>query len=176
MVSPRVVPLTQVVREGGIDHIEVWQGSQAHLVEHTSSTDVCSPYPNEAPRPTGAPALNVAVLWKSMEPFPEAVRPAIYSYYSPDTTAGGRGVLVETQQGAVYNSGPGPLQAPCYAAAKVDSLLRGATGRTSTSPIPIVKSGTGGSAIVAPLLAVGLALGFLVAWRRLKSRRSQAAG
>ena len=68
------------------------------------------------------------VRFTGIDPFPEAVRPAEYLYYSADATASGRGVLVPLTGIAIFNSGSQAGDA-FFPAAELDRLLQEAALR-----------------------------------------------
>lgn len=79
--------------------------------------------------------LRVAIWRKGVDPFPEAVRPSEYLYYSADATASGRGVLVPVKEGAVYNGTLGK-GSPFYPVPELDRLLREAASGEPEASLP----------------------------------------
>jgi hypothetical protein len=181
VVEVRSVPLLQAGRNfGGTDRIEVWKGSGDHQVLRPTSNLVCAYESGQgietAQQPLATEALNVAVWPTGVEPFPAAVRPSEYKYYPAESTASGRGILVEVQPGAVYNGFSAGVQPPCYAdpalaallqnAARAIGLSRGAPGAAAapvSSPDPAKTFGV--------VLAGGMSFLILVAGCELLRRR-----
>ena len=127
ILEARVVPLSEAQRDIRIDRMEVWNASGARQV-------LALPLPDAlyAEGSAGAPIepfagtpLNVEVWYKGVDPFPEAIKPATYLYYSGDASESGLGVLVPIEAAVVHNGTLGRPESPTfYAAPELDYLLR----------------------------------------------------
>lgn len=130
IVETRVVPLLQAQHNdvGDVTRVEVWRdGDEPQAISPALFDGNCAPGAGcAAPRPlepfSGDP-LVVEEQYGGTDPFPEAVRPARYLYYPGDASGAGRGVLVQTQVGAVLNGTFGDLLPPFYAAPELDRVL-----------------------------------------------------
>ena len=145
VIEPHKVPLLEAVRDYGLDRVEVWKDGTLRSVLRDiedvacpSSTrpDCTSANPVE---PFVGQSLVVEVWQMGIEPFPDAVRPDRYLYYSADSSSLRRGVLVQTEAGAVYNGGGGQLQPPFHPEPEFDRLLQNAAQASTSSG-----SGVGG--------------------------------
>lgn len=170
------VPLLEAVRDYGLDRVEVWKDGALRAVlrdiedvgcPNPTGPDCVSASPVE---PFAGQSLIVEVWPRGIEPFPEAVRPDRYLYYPADSSSLRRGVLVQTEAGAVYNGGGGQLQPPFYPAVELDRLLQDAAQASTSSG-----SGVGVWRVVLAA-AVALALMMITATAVLvRLRRQQDA-
>jgi DNA-binding CsgD family transcriptional regulator len=136
----RIIPLLDADMTMRIDHVTVSDGTQDVSVDGVDpdrtdcapGVDVCDH--EAATLPANAQPLTLTVSRRGVDPFPEAQRPAEYSYYPP-ATAGARGVLVQTKAGAIWNATSGrDGGTPYYASAATDDALRAAVRQLAGQP------------------------------------------
>jgi hypothetical protein len=174
IVETRVVPLLQAQHNdvGDVAHVEVRRdGGGPQEISAALFDGNCVPAAGcAAPLPvepfSGDP-LVVEEQYGGIDPFPEAVRPARYLYYRGDASGSGRGVLVQTQVGAVLNGTFGDAVPPFYPAPALDRVLRD----IATSPSAAVQSRPSSRkafeiAAVSAIAFVALLLAASVATRR----------
>ena len=111
---------------------------------------------------------NVKIWPRGVDPFPEAVRPAELTYYPDDATRSGRGVLVQTRGGAEFSGTFGGAQAPYYADATVDALLRDAARQLDAPP---ARNYSKAFAVGAPAVALGVLAISWTSWDAERKRR-----
>lgn len=129
VLESRSVPVADAQRDIEIDRIEVWREGQSHQVLAPPSGDQLM---TEAPDPSielEAVPLHVAIWYRGVDPFPEAVRPAAYLYYPADTFGLGRDVLIQTEAARVHNGHLGRAGVSFYPEPDLNRLLRDAAGR-----------------------------------------------
>lgn len=132
ILETRLVPLKEAQRDIQVDRIEVWKegrlpqtlpGLSPYMTEDPGASQPVPPF-------TGEP-LTLQVWYAGVDPFPEAVRPAVYRYYPTDGGGSQRGVLVLLEPGAVANGTLGNANTPpTFASAELDELL-GEAGLTT---------------------------------------------
>ena len=135
----RIMPLLDADMTMRIDHVTLSDGAHDVSVRGVDLNSIdCPPNvhvcdPGAAPLPANNP-LALAVSRLGIDPFPEAERPAEYSYFPPDT-AGARGILVQTTTGAIWNGTLGrDGGTPYYASAATDDALRAAVRQLADQP------------------------------------------
>ncbi|MDP9236566.1 MAG: hypothetical protein M3P30_04055 [Chloroflexota bacterium] len=141
IVETRVVPFLRAQHNdvGDVARVEVWRdGGESQQISADLFDGNCIPSAGcAAPRPlepfSGDP-LVVEEQFGGIDPFPDAVRPARYLYYPGDSSGTGRGVLVQTQVGAVLNGTFGDITPPFYAAEALDRVLRDIEASPSAAP------------------------------------------
>lgn len=112
--------IERVLLSDGARDISV-QGVDPDSIDCPPGVDVCGP--ETAPLPATGRPLTLTVSRHGIDPFPEAERAAAYAYYPPGT-AGGRGILVQTKAGWIWNATLGRDGGdPFYASAATDAAL-----------------------------------------------------
>ncbi len=123
--------ISQVTLSDGTHDVSV-PGVDPDRTDCAPGVDVCDP--EAAALPTNGHPLTLTVSRRGVDPFPEAQRPAEYSYYPP-AAAGARGILVQTKMGAIWNATLGRDGGPpYYAAAATDATLRTAAQELARQP------------------------------------------
>lgn len=109
-----------------IDHINVSRVGEAARVFRDLPQDAFQPDDSQRPlEPFSGDPQSVEVWFQGIDPFPEAVRPSKYMYYSADATQSQHGVLVPVEPASVYNGTLGRSnEPPFFASAVLDGLLR----------------------------------------------------
>ncbi len=148
ILETRLVLVAEAQREFGlVEQIEVWREGESRR-EFSSATlevlgislrwtELTGPPIDENQtgplEPFAGEPLSVEVKFRGIDPFPEAVRPSEYRYYTEDASASGRGVLVPLTGVAIHNGG-WAAGAPFFPTAELDRLLReGASGDAGPS-------------------------------------------
>jgi hypothetical protein len=67
--------------------------------------------------------LTIALWSKGYDPFPEAVKPTVYTYYPSDASGRGRGVLVQAESAGTGNASLGGFESPVYATTEIDRQI-----------------------------------------------------
>lgn len=122
-------------------------GVDPDSIDCPTGVDVCRP--DAAALPADGHPLTLTVSRRGVDPFPEAQRPAEYSYYPPGA-AGARGILVQTKMGEIWNATLGRDGGePYYASAATDAALRSAVRQLAGQPPEAQATLTPRTALVA---------------------------
>lgn len=166
ITQARAVPVLEAIQyEVGYERAEVTRdGRDLGRISADQFMEICEGCGSAQPmEPFSGESVSIAVWPKGSDPFPEAVKPIIYTYYTTDASRSGRGVLVTVASGGTGNVSLGGFQSPVYATKEIDreiaSLVSTDQGRDDG-----VRSASA-TAAVAMTLAVLLGASVLVAKR-----------
>jgi hypothetical protein len=123
--------ISQVTLSDGTHDVSVL-GVDPDSIDCPTGIEVCSP--EAAALPTNGHPLTLTVSRRGVDPFPEAQRPAEYSYYPPGV-ASARGILVPTKMAEIWNATLGRDGGPpYYASAATDDAFRAAVRQLAGQP------------------------------------------
>jgi hypothetical protein len=170
-----LVPLDRAQLSFGIDHYEVSRpGGSPVAVDPPAESDPSiqcadASCTRTAPQgPFAGPSLQVEMWPLAVDPFPEAVRAAEFTYYAHDAQGSERGVLVMTQPGYELN-GTNGAEEPYFATPALDAALKDQLNRIDRPASSHRLARTLGAGIPAVLFGV-FAIAY-VSWSAEKRRR-----
>jgi len=157
----RAIPILEATPyQPGYDRAEVTlDGRALGRISPDAFMELCDGCTPEHPiEPFSGLSVTIEVWPRGYDPFPEAVKPIVYTYYAADATDRGSGVIVLVRSGGAGSASLGGFERPVYATGEIDreiaSLIeagpRGDPGRSAWA--------TGAVAMTLALLSIGAAV------------------